>query len=67
MHPKYYEMINFYSKLKLKFIYLKTFFTIFYSNKNNVFFAVLKRILPLILWLSPLKINEKIIGVKISS
>tara|TARA_X000000368_G_scaffold63996_1_gene45531 strand:+ start:2551 stop:3444 length:894 start_codon:yes stop_codon:yes gene_type:complete len=67
MHPKYYEMINFYSKLKLKFIYLKTFFTIFYSNKNSVFFAVLKRILPLILWLSPLKINEKIIGVKISS
>lgn len=67
MHPKYYEMINYYSKLKLKFIYLKTFFTIFYSNKNSVFFAVLKRILPLILWLSPLKVNEKIIGVKISS
>ena len=66
-HPKYYEKLNFYSKSKLKFIYLKTFFTIFYSNKNSVFFAVLKRILPLILWLLPLKVNEKTIGVKISS
>jgi glycosyltransferase involved in cell wall biosynthesis len=66
-HPRYYEKIPFFSKLRLKYIYLKTFFTIFYSNKNSVFFAVLKRISPLILWLLPLKINEKIVGVKISS
>ncbi len=66
-HPRYYNKINFYSKLKLKFIYLKTFFTIFYSNKNNIYFALIKRTLPVVLWTLPNKVNEKVIGVKISS
>ena len=30
------DKINFYSKLKLKFIYLKTFFTIFYSSFQDL-------------------------------
>ena len=66
-HPKYYEKLKLSSNLKLKFIYLKTFFRIYYKNKDNYFYAILKRLLPVALWMIPLKINEKIIGVKISS
>ena len=66
-HCKYYEKIKFSSNLKLKFIYLKTFFTIYYKIEENYFYAILKRLLPIALWVMPLKINEKIIGVKISS
>ena len=67
MHPRYYEELKTFFKLKLKFIFLKTFFTIFYKNSERLLISILKRAFPLIFFLTPSKITEKIIGVKISS
>jgi len=67
LHPKYYERVNVYFKLKLKFIYLRTFFTIFYKDRNSIVFSIIKRLLPILMIFIPKLIIQTLIGVKPSS
>ncbi len=66
-HSDYYEKLDSLRKFKLKYIFINTFFKIFYSDKNNLYFSILKRFIPIVMLLLPSKINNNIIGVDVGS
>ncbi len=67
VHPRYYQKLNIFFKLKLKFIFLKTFFTIFYKDKAGLAFSIIKRLLTVLMFLLPNLIIKNLIGSKPSS
>ena len=67
VHPRYYQSINIFFKLRLKFIFLRTFFTIFYKDSVGLAFSIKKRLLTVLMFLLPNLIIKNLIGAKPSS